>query len=31
MLSDTGNSMLFCEYYAQWVEVYKRASCIIQI
>ena len=26
MLSDTGNSMLFCEYYAQWVEVYKRGA-----
>ena len=26
MLSDTGNSMLFCDYYAQWVEVYKRGA-----
>lgn len=26
MLNDTDSNILFCEYYAQWIEVYKRGA-----
>lgn len=26
MLNDTYNNELFCNYYAQWIEVYKRGA-----
>lgn len=26
MLNDIDKTMLFCEYYKQWIEVYKRGA-----
>ena len=26
MQNDMSNSALFCDYYAQWVEIYKRGA-----
>lgn len=26
MINDTYNNELFCNYYAQWIEVYKRGA-----
>ena len=26
MLNDTDSNILFCDYYAQWIEVYKRGA-----